>query len=137
MTSETQDTNTLRLLPNTDGVVALDGIKRIKRKPVAGKEASPSLDGVKSATRECQSRLSIDADAENPLPGWSNEPRRLGLFGRDLLFNLFTYAIMVLLTLPFFILGIAVASVHGKRVNNSELNVLQEAAKAVNMSKYS
>jgi len=137
MTSETQDTNTLRLLPNTDGVVALDGIKRIKRKPVAGKEASPSLDGVKSATRECQSRLSIDADAENPLPGWSNEPRRLGLFGRDLLFNLFTYAIMVLLTLPFFILGIAVASVHGKRVNNSELNVLQEAAKAVHMSKYS
>jgi len=53
------------------------------------------------------------------------------------LFNLFTYAIMVLLTLPFFILGIAVASVHGKRVNNSELNVLQEAAKAVHMSKYS
>lgn len=136
MTSETQDTNTLRLLPNTDDAVTLDGLKRIKRKPVAGKEASPSLDGVKSATRECQSRLSIDADAaENPLPGWSNEPRRLGLFGRDLLFNLFTYAIMVLLTLPFFILGIAVASVHGKRVNNSELNVLQEAAKAVNMSK--
>ena len=137
MTSETQDTNTLRLLPNIDDAVTLGGLKRIKRKPVAGKEASPSLDGVKSATRECQSRLSIDADAENPLPGWSNEPRRLGLFGRDLLFNLFTYAIMVLLTLPFFILGIAVASVHGKRVNNSELNVLQEAAKAVHMSKYS
>ena len=138
MTSETQDTNTLRPLPNTDDAVTLDGLKRIKRKPVAGKEASPSLDGVKSATRECQSRLSIVADAaENPPPGWSNEPRRLGLFGRDLLFSLFTYAIMVLLTLPFFILGIAVASVHGKRVNNSELNVLQEAAKAVNMSKYS
>jgi len=78
-----------------------------------------------------------DDATENPLPGWSNEPRRLGLFGRALLFNHCIYAFMVLLTLPFFILGVAVAFVHGKRINDFELNVLQEATKAVSMSKYS
>src|SRR5271170_821974 len=136
MTSESPDTSTLHLLHNTDDAVPLEDLKRIKRYPVTKKEASPSLDGVKSTTRGYQSRLLIDADAtENPLPGWSNEPRRLGLFGRALLFNLFIYAFMVLLTLPFFILGVAIASVHGKRINDFELNVLQEATKAVSMSK--
>ena len=136
MTSETQDTSTLHLLHNTDDAIPLDGLERIKRKPVTGKEISPRRDGVKSTTRECQSRMFIDADEEEkPLPGWSSEPRKLGLFGRVLFFNLFTYAVMALLTLPFLILGAAVASVDGKRINDSELNVLQEATKAVNMFK--
>jgi hypothetical protein len=138
MTSETLDLSTLHLLYNADDAVPLGDLKRIKGYPITTKEASPNLDGIKSTTRGYQSRLLIDADATgNPLPGWSNEPRRLGLFGRAFLFNLFIYAFMVLLTLPFFILGVKVASVHGKRVNAFELNVLQEATKAVNMSKYS
>jgi hypothetical protein len=136
MTSETPDT--LHLLHNTDDAVPLEDLKRIKRYPATKEEASPSRDGVKSTTRGYQSQLLADADAtKNPLPRWSNEPRRLGLFGRALLFDLFIYTFMVLLTLPFFILGVAVASVHGKRVNDFELNVLQEATKTVNASKYS
>lgn len=132
MTSEIQDT--LHLLHNTDDVVPVEGPKRIKTKRVARKEASISLHGLKSTTHGWQS---LDADAaENLPPGWSSEPRRLGLFGGALLFDLFIYASMVLLTLPFFILGVAVASVHGKRVDDFELNVLQEATKTVNMSKY-
>jgi hypothetical protein len=137
MTSEILDTSTLRLLHNTDDAVPPEGPKRFKTKRVTGKEASADLYGLKSTTRGWKSRLLIDADAaENPPPGWSNEPRRLGLFGGALLFDLFIYACMVLLTLPFFILGAAVASVHGKRVDDFELNVLQEATKAVNISKY-
>jgi hypothetical protein len=138
MASETPDTSTLHLLHDTDDAVPLEDLKRIKGYPVTKKEASLSLDGIKSTTRGYQSRLLIDADAtDNPLPGWSNEPRRLGLFGGALLFNLFIYAFIVLLTLPFFILGAVVASVHGKRINDFDLNVLEEATKAVNMSKYS
>jgi hypothetical protein len=130
MTSEAEDT--LYLLHHTDDGVPLEGLERIKTKPVTEKEASQNLYGVKSTTRGWQSR-----SVENPPLKWSNEPRRLGLFGRDLLFNLFIYASMVLLTLPFFMLGVAVASVHGKRVDDFELNVLQEATKAVSMSKHS
>ena len=67
-------------------------------------------------------------------PGWINKSRELGKSRKSLFFDLALEGIMVLIPLPFLVLAATVASVHGKKIEQSELDALDQATKTARIT---
>ena len=64
-------------------------------------------------------------------PGWITKPSRLGKSKKSLCFDLAFDLVMILVPLPFFVLGAAVALAHGELVQPSKTDTLIQATKTV------
>ena len=100
-------------------------------KSLENPSASEDVDERSSAFQSGLNHQSTDQP-----PGWISKPRELRKSRKSHFFDLALEGIMVLIPLPFLVLAAAVASVHGKRVDQYKLDALNQSAKTARITLY-